>query len=79
MAWKGRGAGRKKRFNPGQAIETLIRAEGINRRAADLLGCSPQTIANYIARYPEIAAAKQRLEDDRMQVIWERLGSGPGL
>jgi len=52
----------KKRFSAKRMIEELTRTKGMVYIAAENLGCTPQTVYNYVNSNPEIAAAKELAE-----------------
>lgn len=58
----------KDKFTPAQVIAALSASGGINIAAARMLKCAPSTIANYVARYPEIAQAKKEIEFERLDL-----------
>lgn len=58
----------KDKFTPAQVIAALEASGGINVAAARMLRCSPSTITNYVARYPEIAQAKKEIEFERLDL-----------
>jgi hypothetical protein len=53
MAVQGRAVGRK------EVADALIKARGLQTVAAEMLGCSWQTVRTYVQKYPECAAAIQ--------------------
>lgn len=60
--------GAAERFTPQQVIAALEASGGVNLAAAKMLGCAPSTIANYLARYPEIADAKVEIEFEKLDI-----------
>ena len=51
MAVRGRAVGRR------EVAEALIKARGLQTVAAQMLGCTWETVREYVKRYPECAAA----------------------
>ena len=47
----------KDRYTQRQVIDAIVQAKGIKAAAAQALGCSRQTVTNYIDRYPAVKAA----------------------
>src|SRR5918992_1362700 len=45
------------KFTQKQVIDALFEAHGVQTLAAELLGCSRDTVGNYISRYPEVKKA----------------------
>ena len=45
------------RYTQHQVIDAIKQAQGIKAAAAQALGCSRQTVTNYIDRYPAVKAA----------------------
>jgi len=45
------------KFNPEEIAEALVRARGIRKMAAQIVGCNRDTISNYIDRFPACAKA----------------------
>lgn len=74
------GQGNTEKFTPAQIIAALRAAGGIKLGAALKLKCSPQTIHNYIARYPEIAAEIPKIKEDTLDLaetkLIEKVGKG---
>jgi hypothetical protein len=58
----------KDKFTPAQIFAALKASGGVNSAAARMLRCSPSTIANYVARFPEIAEAKKEIEQRYLDV-----------
>jgi hypothetical protein len=52
----------KARYTCGEVIAALKRTKGMVFLAAQELGCSHQTVYNYINRHPTVAAAKKEAE-----------------
>lgn len=55
----------KERYTPEQIIEALEKTKGQTTLTARALGCTYQTVRNYMDRYPEVAEA-QKLEYEKM-------------
>ena len=47
----------KPRFTQRQMIDALTKAKGMVSVAARSLDCDPETVRNYVARYPKVAEA----------------------
>lgn len=60
-------------FTPDQIIAALAASGGINLGAAMKLGCSPSTIGNYIAKYPEIATALEEITSNTLDLAETQL------
>lgn len=52
----------KKKFSVKRMVDELTRTKGMVYIAAENLGCTPQTVYNYVNSNPEIAAAKELAE-----------------
>lgn len=52
----------KKRFTVKRMVDELTRTKGMVYIAAENLGCTPQTVYNYVNNFPAIAAAKELAE-----------------
>lgn len=55
----------KEQYTPEQIIQALEKTKGQTTLAARALGCTYQTVRNYMARYPEVAQA-QKVEHEKM-------------
>ena len=70
----------KNKFTADDVIRAIIAARGIKSTAADNLGCSRQTIDNYIARNPEIGAVyvaeRDRLLDQAESQLVVKVDAG---
>lgn len=62
------GAGRPMKFTVAEVIEALKKSSGYVSGAAARLNCSTSMIYNYISEFPEIAEAKQDLEEKNLDV-----------
>lgn len=64
-------------FTPEQVTAALFKARGLVYMTAKMLGCHAQTVKNYIARFPEVKAARQeargRLKDVAEENLFEAL------
>lgn len=56
------------RFTPGQIVAALDLSGGIYSGAAKRLKCSPSTVANYVRRHADIRRAKERIENERLDM-----------
>lgn len=56
---------RKERYTVNDIKEALIKANGFYSKAAESLGCSINTIQNYINRYPDIAQTTKDIRHKR--------------
>ena len=52
----------KRRFSAKRMVDELTRTKGMVYIAAENLGCTPQTVYNYVNKYPAVAAAKELAE-----------------
>lgn len=57
------GAGAPLKYDVQEVIQALVKSAGYISSAARTLGCSTQTIYNYLERFPEVAAAKFDIEE----------------
>ena len=53
-------------FTPEQMADALVRAQGFVSATADILGCSQQTVRNYIKKHEE---CKEAAEDSREKTL----------
>jgi len=60
-------------FTPDLVISALRSTAGVNSAAAIKLGCTAQTVRNYIARYPEIAQAREAIRQDNVDLAETKL------
>jgi len=58
----------KRRFSVKRMVDELTRTKGMVYVAAKNLGCTPQTVYNYINKYPAIAAAKELAEGEMIDL-----------
>ncbi len=76
--------GQPERFGPEKVSEALRRTGGIKSHAATLLGCTRQTVGNYIKRYPEVhevwIEARETIVDAAQSKLYEAVerGEWPG-
>jgi hypothetical protein len=56
------------KFTPAQIIAALELAAGVYMGAAQKLGCSRTTIANYAERYAEVKLAHERILEERLDL-----------
>jgi len=61
------------RYTQAQVIDAIKAAKGIKATAAESLGCSRQTITNYIDRYPAVKAAYQEALDTSLDLAESKL------
>lgn len=59
---------KKTKFSSEQVISALRNSAGVKLSAARMLGCSPSTVANYIDRFPEVAAASKEIIDEGLDI-----------
>ncbi len=55
-----------------QIASALIKTFGIKFAAARLLGCSRQTVDNYIERYPELEQVRHQAKEARIDLFEEK-------
>jgi hypothetical protein len=63
----------KDRYTQQRVIDAIQAAKGIKATAAQSLGCSRQTITNYIDRYPAVKAAYQEAKDTTLDLAESKL------
>jgi len=63
----------KDRYTQQRVIGAIQAAKGIKATAAQSLGCSRQTITNYIDRYPAVKAAYQEAKDTTLDLCESKL------
>lgn len=63
----------KNRYKAEQVIEALQKARGIKAVAAKVLGCSRQTVDNYIGRYVTVKAAYQEQRETLVDIAEGKL------
>lgn len=63
----------KERLTQKKVIDALMTHHGIKSAAARACGCSSQTIANYIKKYPAVAAALEESKDSILDLAEEGL------
>ena len=61
------------RFTVAKVEEALRRSVGIRSMAANLLGCAPNTVRNYIDRYPRLAQAETEILDFNLDLAEAKL------
>ena len=70
----------EQRFSAQQVIDALTATAGIKSAAAKRLGCHVNTVENYIARYPTVAAAatqaRSGIIDIAESILVRRLNAG---
>jgi hypothetical protein len=66
-------------YTPEQLISALQHTKGRVYRAAAVLRCSPQTVRNYMARYPEVQAAVDQARGLRVDAAEDQLDRAVGL
>jgi hypothetical protein len=68
------------KFTKQQVIEALQASRGLASVAARRLGCTHQTVVNYMRRYPDVAEVAQRQRDQMTDVaelkFWQALQNG---
>jgi hypothetical protein len=60
--------GRPLRYTPDQVIDALAETAGIQRIAAQRLGCDRNTVTAYIQRFPEIREALTRIQEGTLDL-----------
>ncbi len=63
----------KDRYTQARVIEAIRAARGVKAAAAQALGCSRQTAANYIDRYPAVREAYQEARDTSLDLAESKL------
>jgi hypothetical protein len=63
----------KDRYTQQRVIDAIQAAKGIKATAAQSLGCSRQTVTNYIDRYPAVKAAYQEAKDTTLDLAESKL------
>lgn len=70
----------RKKYTPEQIIKALKNTGGIIKNAAEAIGCSRQTVYNYMDEYPEVEAARdnevETLIDFAEEKLVEQIGQG---
>ena len=61
------------RYTQQRVIDAIKAAKGIKATAAETLGCSGQTVTNYIDRYPAVKAAYQEAKDTTLDLAESKL------
>ena len=61
------------RYTVEQIKQALIKCEGFQASAADVLGCTEGTIINYKQRYPELAELVKHLKEKHKDYAENRL------
>lgn len=68
------------KYTTAQIIEALRKARGLITLSAQALGCEPQTIRNYVKRYPTVAEAlkeeRERMTDIAEAALYTRVKEG---
>ena len=69
-----------KKYTAQQLIEVLEATHGMVYLAAERLGCTPQTVYNYLERYPKVRQAKATAEGRMLDVgevkLFEQVKAG---
>lgn len=63
----------EERWKPAEVITALTEARGFVSKAARALGCHPQTVRNYMERYPEVAAARKEAREEIIDIAEDAL------
>ena len=63
----------KDRYTQQRVIDAIQAAKGIKATAAQSLGCSRQTITNYIDRYPAVKDAYEEARDTSLDLAESKL------
>ena len=63
------------KFTAGEIIEAIKKNNGIMAKAAQGLGCSRTTIANYINNYPTVKAAYDEANETNIDFVESKLMS----
>lgn len=70
----------KQRFTQQEMIDALTAARGLVSIASKRLGCSYDTVANYVRRYPKVRAVARNFRDQMSDVaelkFWEAIQRG---
>ena len=61
------------RYTQAQVIDAIKAAKGIKAAAAETLGCSRQTVTNYIDRYPAVKEAYEEARDTSLDLAESKL------
>ena len=61
------------RYTQQRVIDAIKAAKGIKATAAETLGCSRQTVTNYIDRYPAVKAAYQEAVESTIDLAQSKL------
>ena len=61
------------RYTQQRVIDAIRQAQGIKAAAAQALGCSRQTVTNYIDRYPAVKAAYQEAIETSIDLAQSKL------
>ena len=61
------------RYTQHRVIDAIKQAQGIKAAAAQALGCSRQTVTNYIDRYPAVKEAYQEARDTSLDLAESKL------
>jgi hypothetical protein len=61
------------RYTQQRVIDAIVQARGIKTTAAESLGCSRQTITNYLDRYPAVKAAYDEANESTLDLAESKL------
>jgi hypothetical protein len=64
---------KKNQWTEEEVIKALHKAQGILKSAATALGCTRQTVAAYIARYPAVAEAHKEAKESAIDFVESQL------
>lgn len=64
---------RREHFTVAQVAEALRHGAGIHTVAAQVLGCAPNTIKNYVLRYKELAELELELRETHLDLAESKL------
>jgi hypothetical protein len=65
--------GARRRFTRAQVVEALRNAAGIYSGAAQMLGCAPNTIANYVDRSPKLQKLVREIQEQHLDLAETKL------
>lgn len=60
-------------FTPEQMAEALIKAQGFISATAEILGCSQQTVRNYIEKYDSVRQARDDSAEKTLDYVESKL------
>lgn len=61
------------RFRKRHVEEALRKAGGIKSLAAQILGCAPNTITNYMRRHPELGGIQDEITEENLDIAEAKL------